>query len=359
MGLLMRHSQLESSSGTLAADLGRYRSGAQWKGVYYRGEKIGFTVDQTVATADGFELQQDGRLQMAALRGDPGSAHSDVRSGRQALRPQILLLLPGSRNGPGLRGRRRPRARATAHDPKPLGNAQADAAPVRASEPLAEPVPASRRRGARCREAPHPIGIRSGDAAQCAHGGGRRGPRGRASRGAARPGLSREDDLRRHLLDLLDHRRGRGGARGEPNRPAHGPGDPGPRHGPRRPRRDPDGHVEDGRHRPVRPSHPRPRQRQAPAAPRRGREPPRQRHRWRRPAPGGRRRRDRRLRRATADPGRSGGLPIPLPGAVHRVATPPRSAPRRRRRRPAPRSLDSGRNAWFGTSTPSSRSVPP
>jgi transglutaminase-like putative cysteine protease len=65
MAVLAHHASLESGVGTLAADLGRYGTGAQWKGVYYRGEKIGFTVEQTVATADGFELQQDGRLQMA------------------------------------------------------------------------------------------------------------------------------------------------------------------------------------------------------------------------------------------------------------------------------------------------------
>ena len=34
-----------------------------WRGVLHRGEKIGFTVSQTTPT-DGFELQEDGRLQM-------------------------------------------------------------------------------------------------------------------------------------------------------------------------------------------------------------------------------------------------------------------------------------------------------
>ena len=40
--LLQRH--LQASSVSLAADLARYGSSAQWKGVYYRGEKIGFMV---------------------------------------------------------------------------------------------------------------------------------------------------------------------------------------------------------------------------------------------------------------------------------------------------------------------------
>ena len=67
MALLLDRSYLKASSLNLAADLARYGSGAQWKGVYYRGEKIGFMVGQTVPTSDGFELQEDGQLQMALL----------------------------------------------------------------------------------------------------------------------------------------------------------------------------------------------------------------------------------------------------------------------------------------------------
>ena len=66
MGLLVQRSYLQPS-GALAADLARYGAGAQWKGVYYRGEKLGFMVGQTVSTDDGFELQEDGRLQMTLL----------------------------------------------------------------------------------------------------------------------------------------------------------------------------------------------------------------------------------------------------------------------------------------------------
>jgi len=65
MGLLIRH--LQASPANLAADLARYGSAAQWKGVYYRGEKIGFSVGQVVPFADGYELQEDGRLQMILL----------------------------------------------------------------------------------------------------------------------------------------------------------------------------------------------------------------------------------------------------------------------------------------------------
>ena len=67
MGSLVRRSYLQASSVTLAGDLARYGSSAQWKGIYYRGEKIGFTVGQTVPTSDGYELQEDGQIQMTLL----------------------------------------------------------------------------------------------------------------------------------------------------------------------------------------------------------------------------------------------------------------------------------------------------
>ena len=66
MGMLVDRSYLRASA-NLAADLARYGSDAQWHGVYYRGEKIGFTVRQTIPTANGFEVQEDGRLQMSLL----------------------------------------------------------------------------------------------------------------------------------------------------------------------------------------------------------------------------------------------------------------------------------------------------
>jgi hypothetical protein len=43
MGFLLRHTLLEAAPVALAADLARYGSAAQWKGVYYRGEKIGLS----------------------------------------------------------------------------------------------------------------------------------------------------------------------------------------------------------------------------------------------------------------------------------------------------------------------------
>jgi len=67
MGLLVRRAYLEASPAALAADLERYGSAAQWKGVYYRGTKIGFTVSQTSVEPGGYALQEDGRLQMNLL----------------------------------------------------------------------------------------------------------------------------------------------------------------------------------------------------------------------------------------------------------------------------------------------------
>jgi transglutaminase-like putative cysteine protease len=67
MAALVNRSCVQASASNLATDLARYGSTAQWRGVYYRGEKIGFTVSQTLPAADGYELQEDGRLQMSLL----------------------------------------------------------------------------------------------------------------------------------------------------------------------------------------------------------------------------------------------------------------------------------------------------
>src|SRR5947207_13304148 len=67
MALVINRSYLQASSGNLATDLARYGSAAVWRGVYYRGEKIGFTISQTLPRDDGFQLDEDGRLQMSLL----------------------------------------------------------------------------------------------------------------------------------------------------------------------------------------------------------------------------------------------------------------------------------------------------
>lgn len=66
MGALARDAW-SSSPVAMAADLARYGSSAQWRGIYYRGDKIGFSVGQTTPTASGYEILEDGRLQMTLL----------------------------------------------------------------------------------------------------------------------------------------------------------------------------------------------------------------------------------------------------------------------------------------------------
>lgn len=66
MGVMINRTYLQASA-SLATDLAKYGTTAQWRGVYYRGEKIGFTVSQVERTDDGFELLEDGRLQFSLL----------------------------------------------------------------------------------------------------------------------------------------------------------------------------------------------------------------------------------------------------------------------------------------------------
>ncbi|MGH9410800.1 MAG: transglutaminase-like domain-containing protein, partial [Vicinamibacterales bacterium] len=67
MGVLMERALVQARTLNLAGDLARYGSAAEWRGVYYQGDKIGFSVSQTTPTAEGFELQEDSRLQMSLL----------------------------------------------------------------------------------------------------------------------------------------------------------------------------------------------------------------------------------------------------------------------------------------------------
>jgi hypothetical protein len=121
MAALVDRSYVQPSV-ALAADLGRYGSDAEWRGVYYRGAKVGFTVSQTIPRDDGFELQEDGQLEMTLLgasaaakihtaarvdkafvlrsfefRLDPGTGPVTVagrveRAGRDAAKPWTLVL---------------------------------------------------------------------------------------------------------------------------------------------------------------------------------------------------------------------------------------------------------------------------
>ena len=74
MAVLVHRTYVQAAPATLATDLAKYGPTAVWHGVYYRGEKIGFTVSQTTRTDQGFELEQEGRLQMPLLGQDTAAA---------------------------------------------------------------------------------------------------------------------------------------------------------------------------------------------------------------------------------------------------------------------------------------------
>ncbi len=69
MGALVRRAA-SSSSVALAADLANYGTSAQWRGIYYRGDKIGFSVGQTTSTGSGYEIREDSRMQLILLGSD-------------------------------------------------------------------------------------------------------------------------------------------------------------------------------------------------------------------------------------------------------------------------------------------------
>jgi transglutaminase-like putative cysteine protease len=82
----------------LAADLAQYGSSAQWKGIYYRGEKIGFSVGQTIARDGGYQLIEDGRLQLNLLGATSAvRLHSEANLDSSfAVRDFLVSLDPGS-----------------------------------------------------------------------------------------------------------------------------------------------------------------------------------------------------------------------------------------------------------------------
>src|SRR5438034_6978096 len=97
MAAVINRSYLQAST-SLATDLARYGSAAVWRGVYYRGEKIGFTVSQTIPKDDGFEIEEDGRLQMALLGATaPATLRTTVQVDKSfALRTFAFSLDPGT-----------------------------------------------------------------------------------------------------------------------------------------------------------------------------------------------------------------------------------------------------------------------
>ena len=98
MAVLINRTYIQAAPANLATDLARYGPTAVWRGLYYRGEKIGFTVSQTLRTDKGFELQEDGRLQMLLFgQGSAATLHTTARvNERFALESFDFSLDPGT-----------------------------------------------------------------------------------------------------------------------------------------------------------------------------------------------------------------------------------------------------------------------
>ena len=115
----------------LAADLAGYTPAAQWRGIYYRGEKIGFSVSQMTPDDDGYEMQEDGRLQMTLLGATTAVAPPQPRRSRQGLHAAALLVLPRPRHrAHGVHGHARDGTRLTLDVRTPSGARTRDARPA-------------------------------------------------------------------------------------------------------------------------------------------------------------------------------------------------------------------------------------
>ena len=129
----------------------------QWRGIYYRGDKIGFSVGQTTPDRDGYEMREDGRLQMTLLGSDIAGA--PAQPARRSTGPSTSA----PSRSPSTPAPARPRSAGTlegtrldAHHPHALGRAPRDAGARRAARALPEPPARARRarapgRARRCR----------------------------------------------------------------------------------------------------------------------------------------------------------------------------------------------------------------
>jgi transglutaminase-like putative cysteine protease/Fe2+ transport system protein FeoA len=104
MALVVRKAT-EQTALALTSDLAAYGERARWSGIYYRGEKIGFSVSQMTERAGGFKLQEDGQMQLTLMGATTASKlHTEVNVDPQyALQDFSFSLDPGT--GPmGIRG---------------------------------------------------------------------------------------------------------------------------------------------------------------------------------------------------------------------------------------------------------------
>jgi hypothetical protein len=119
MIVLVQRSYLQASAANLATDLARYGPTAVWRGVYYRGEKIGFTVSQTTRTDAGFTLEEDGRLQMTLFGAvSPATIHTRALVDRDFLLQSFQFSLDPGTGAIEVRGDVAAVAGASADEPR-------------------------------------------------------------------------------------------------------------------------------------------------------------------------------------------------------------------------------------------------
>ncbi len=228
MAVLVNRSYVHAT-GNLATDLARYGSSAQWRGVYYRGEKSGFTVSQTVPI-DGRRGARRRRLRAAGRRtaadGAARRAHdhhaAHDREREPGVRAAVVRVFAGSRNGTDHDRRSRPGSRPAHFDHQRWTHAHGSAPACRAPDARRSTSCAGlRTRGLRPARVHRWNVFDPGDAAKCAcHGEGRRA-RNRALGEHADTRVSRRDGICRSENDGLDYRHRRDRPRREPARVHH------------------------------------------------------------------------------------------------------------------------------------------
>ena len=88
----------EQTALALTSDLAAYGERARWSGIYYRGEKIGFSVSQMTERPGGFKLQEDGEMRLTLMGATTASRlHTEVNVDPQyQLQDFAFSLDPGT-----------------------------------------------------------------------------------------------------------------------------------------------------------------------------------------------------------------------------------------------------------------------
>ena len=97
MALVVRKATAQTAL-ALTSDLAAYGDRARWSGVYYRGEKIGFSVNQVTERPGGFKLQEDGQMLLTLMGASTASKlHTEVNVDEKYLLQDFAFSLdPGT-----------------------------------------------------------------------------------------------------------------------------------------------------------------------------------------------------------------------------------------------------------------------